>query len=106
MAENRKYSHQFWSHQELHGGVQMRRREFITLPGGGWRHGTCVGRNSPTAEELSSAGNITGVSNPDVSAVGDRRTFEGSHSKFARALAIFEPDYPTVPSLRCTRSCG
>jgi putative ABC transport system substrate-binding protein len=44
-------------------------------------------------------GNITGVSNPDVSIVGDRlKMLKEIAPKVARALAIFEPDYPTVPS--------
>ena len=44
-------------------------------------------------------GNITGVRNPDVSIVGDRlKMLKEIAPKVARALAIFEPDYPTVPS--------
>ena len=44
-------------------------------------------------------GNITGISNPDVSVVGIRlKMLKEIAPKVARALAIFEPDYPTVPS--------
>jgi putative tryptophan/tyrosine transport system substrate-binding protein len=44
-------------------------------------------------------GNITGISNPDVSILGDRiKVLKEIAPKISRLLVLFEPNYPTVPS--------
>jgi putative tryptophan/tyrosine transport system substrate-binding protein len=53
-------------------------------------------------------GNITGVMNPDLSIVGDRlKVLKEIAPTVRRVLALFEPDYPTVPgSLRALTAAG
>ncbi len=53
-------------------------------------------------------GNITGVSNPDVSVVGERLgLLKEMVPSVTRALVLLQPDYPTVPdSLRAIESVG
>src|SRR4051794_16921705 len=44
-------------------------------------------------------GNITGISNPDLSIVADRlKLLREIAPRLARVIVIFEPGYPTVPS--------
>jgi putative tryptophan/tyrosine transport system substrate-binding protein len=44
-------------------------------------------------------GNITGISNPNVSIVGERiKVLKEIAPRVTRILALFEPEYPTVPT--------